>query len=72
MSLLKAVFQDKGFFVHAIVYGGVNLLLAVINLLTNPQSLWFLWPLLGWGLGLIGHGAAIAWKKRKVVRPAPR
>ena len=44
-----------GFFVHLAVYAGVNLLLIMINLLTAPGHLWFLWPLLGWGIGLFFH-----------------
>ena len=26
--------------------------LVVLNLLTSPQSLWFQWPLFGWGFAL--------------------
>lgn len=44
-----------GFFVHLAVYAGVNLLLIIINLLTAPGTLWFQWPLLGWGIGLFFH-----------------
>lgn len=54
----RALLDDPGFRIHLIIYGAVNLLLMVINLLTNPGNLWFFWPLLGWGLGLIGHGFA--------------
>ncbi len=30
----------------------VNTFLFLINITTNPYSLWFIYPLLGWGLGL--------------------
>ena len=56
---MNAIFKDLGFKIHLGVYLGVNLLLAVINLLTEPQILWFLWPLAGWGIGIAGHAAAI-------------
>jgi hypothetical protein len=48
-----------GFFVHVAVYAAVMLLLLVINLLTSPQSLWFVWPLIGWGLAVALHGLRV-------------
>lgn len=48
-----------GFYIHLAVYVGVNVLLIVINLATSPQYLWFKWPLLGWGIGLLLHGMSI-------------
>ncbi|GGE38376.1 2TM domain-containing protein [Actibacterium pelagium] len=48
-----------GFFVHAVVYVAVMLLLLIINLLTSSGYLWFIWPLLGWGLALTIHGARV-------------
>jgi len=48
-----------GFRSHALVYLIVNAGLAALNLLTSPQTLWFYWPLLGWGIGLVAHGAAV-------------
>ena len=43
------------FAVHGIAYGAVNGLLALINLLTSPGFLWFLFPAAGWGIGLLHH-----------------
>ena len=43
---------------HLIIYLLVNAGLAVINVATGPQPLWFLWPALGWGVGLAIHGRA--------------
>ncbi len=45
----------QGVTVHLFVYLAVNALLVVINLVTSPQNLWFIWPLLGWGIGLAAH-----------------
>lgn len=45
-----------GFFIHLAVYIVVNILLIIINLGTSPQYLWFIWPLIGWGIGVIFHG----------------
>ena len=44
-----------GFYAHLTVYLLVNALLIGINLGTSTQHLWFKWPLLGWGVGLLAH-----------------
>jgi len=44
------------FIFHLAVYVGVNILLIVINLVTAPRHLWFIWPLIGWGIGVFFHG----------------
>ena len=47
------------FFVHAGVYTAVMVLLVVINLLTSPQVVWFVWPLIGWGFAVALHGVRV-------------
>ncbi len=47
------------FYIHLAVYLIVNLMLMAINLKTSPESLWFLWPLFGWGLGVVLHGLKV-------------
>ncbi len=37
---------------HAISYASVMTGLLALNLLLTPHVLWFVWPMLGWGLGL--------------------
>jgi hypothetical protein len=44
--------RREGFFSHLWVFIGVQLFLLAINLVTSPRYLWFVFPLLGWGLGL--------------------
>lgn len=49
---------------HATVFVAVNLLLFAIWLTTwqladGTSYPWFLWPLLGWGVGLAAHYAAV-------------
>lgn len=49
---------------HATVFLSVNLLLFLIwlttwQLLDGTSYPWFLWPLLGWGIGLAAHYAAV-------------
>ena len=50
--------RKVGLYIHATVYVAVNVLLITINLSTAPGQLWFKWPLLGWGIGLLAHAAA--------------
>lgn len=44
---------------HLIAYAVINAGLLAINLLTSPDTLWFYWPMLGWGVGLIAHGVTV-------------
>ena len=45
----------RGFFVHLVVYIIVNVMLIAINLIYSPQIIWFLYPLIGWGIGISMH-----------------
>jgi hypothetical protein len=45
--------RRAGFKSHLVVYVAVMLFLFAINALTSPQHWWFLYPLLGWGLGMV-------------------
>ncbi len=65
----------QGFYVHAIVFVIVNLGLAAYNLATDPDRIWFIYVLGGWGIGLIAHGVYAlgsgrflgeAWQERKI------
>ncbi len=47
-----------GFYIHLAAYLIVNGLLVGVNLLATPGRLWFFWPLLGWGAGLLAHALA--------------
>ena len=44
------------FYRHVMIYVVVNLLLAALNLIRNPNHLWFQWVIFGWGIGLLAHG----------------
>ena len=48
-----------GFFVHAGIYVAVMVLLVFINLVTSPQAIWFVWPLIGWGFAVVLHGVGV-------------
>ena len=62
---MHRVFRDPGFRIHFIVYAAVNAGLLVVNLLTKPGVLWFQWPLLVWGLGILGHGYLVSRSQEK-------
>jgi hypothetical protein len=47
--------EKRGFFVHLTIYVLINAMLVVINMLYTPQEIWFFYPLLGWGIGLLMH-----------------
>lgn len=74
LALLE-VRKLKGFYLHLAQYVVVIAALCAINLLTTPHRLWFYWPALGWGIGILAHAAAIFswlpflgvdWEKRQV------
>ena len=55
----RRVDAKRGFRGHAMVYAMVNAGLATLNLLTSPGHLWFMFPLVGWGIGLAAHGISV-------------
>ena len=44
-----------GFIVHLAAYIGVNTLLIAVNLLFVPTFYWFVFPFIGWGIGVTMH-----------------
>ncbi len=57
------------FYNHVYVYVGINAFLIVINLLTNPFSWWFPFPLIGWGFGLFMHWMKLTMRLPDKKRP---
>jgi hypothetical protein len=69
----RYVERKIGFFIHLAAYLVVNSGLMLFNFLVVPAKLWAIWPLLGWGIGLLFHGAATflstpgaSWKQRMI------
>lgn len=65
----------RGFYIHLIVYIVVNVGLFLLNMLGTPDSLWFFWPLGGWGIAVVIHGLSVLgrgwwlgadWEERKI------
>jgi len=52
----KRVEDKKGFFIHFIVYIVVNIMLVLIWAFAADRGFpWFIFPLGGWGIGLLFH-----------------
>ena len=56
---MEYVRDIKAFYGHAIIYAIVILGLAIINVMTSTDYLWFLWAAFGWGIGIAAHGLAV-------------
>jgi len=71
---VRKVRRIKGLYIHASVYCIVNVGLFLINFFTG-RPWWFIWPALGWGVGLAFHALGVhgteaffgrGWEERKV------
>ncbi len=71
----KRVEEIKGFYGNLASYIVVNIFFIILNLATSPNYLWFFWPLLGWGIGVVFHGLSVfkvstffgkEWEERKM------
>ena len=68
---VKRVKELKGFYGNLISYCIVIPFLVILNLMTSPRQLWFYWPMLGWGIGLLAHGMNVFaigrnWEEKKI------
>jgi len=55
----KRVEAIKGFYGNLTSYLVIMAALAILNLVTTPQYLWFLYPAGGWGIGVLFHGLQV-------------
>ena len=71
----KRVDEIKGFYGNLISYIIFNGFFLILNLITSPNELWFFWPLIGWGIGVVFHGMKVFnyypflgknWEERKI------
>ncbi|MBP6575619.1 MAG: 2TM domain-containing protein [Chryseobacterium sp.] len=68
---VKRVKELKGFYGNLISYCIVIPFLIIVNLITSPKYLWFYWPMLGWGIGVISHAMQVFavgknWEEKKI------
>jgi len=56
LAMARKIAQRKvGFVRHAITYLVVMVALVLVNNLTWGGYQWWLWPALGWGIGVVSH-----------------
>ncbi|MEM9138525.1 MAG: 2TM domain-containing protein [Pseudomonadota bacterium] len=67
----------RGFYNHAAAYGVGITAMAAINVAQGFEPVSFIWPALGWGIGLASHGVSTFeffslfgpdWERRQVDR----
>lgn len=64
----ERIFVDpkaRAFTVHLFAYVAVVLLLLLVNLTVTPKVWWFYWVALGWGAGIIAHGACVLRRRKQ-------
>ena len=55
--------HEAGFYIHLMWYGIVIGSLLILNLVVSPSFEWWIFPALGWGIGLASHfGAVYGWR----------
>lgn len=71
----KRVKKIRKFYEHLTVYVLVNPIVIVVNYMTSPGYLWYIWSLMGWGIAIILHGLQVfsyppffnkKWEERKI------
>lgn len=55
----KRVEEKIQFFQHLITYVISIIILFIINKMTSPSYSWWIWPALGWGIGIASHGSFV-------------
>ena len=82
---LEYVRDIKGFYSHLTVYLIAVPVFIIVGFFDNTDIIWYIWPIMGWGIGLAAHGISVFevfslfgadWEKRQVEkrlrRRAPR
>lgn len=71
----KKVEEIRKIYEHLTVYVLTNPIVIVVNLMTSPGHLWFLYCLFGWGIAIVLHGMKVfdygpffnkEWEERKI------
>ncbi|GGB86075.1 hypothetical protein GCM10007424_27660 [Flavobacterium suaedae] len=68
----KRVKEIKAFYIHLACYCIVTPLIIYINLEFSPHYYWFVYSVVGWGIGILMHALATfvinnkRWEERKI------
>lgn len=77
----RQVRKLRGLYTHLISYVLVMSGLTAINLILTPHQIWFIFPLLGWGVGILSHAVSVLdilpwfgpeWERRQVEKKLGR
>ncbi len=66
--------REREFYGHLASYLIINAFFVALNLLTSPGEIWFIFPMMGWGIGIAAHAASVFgfpgrrrdWEERRV------
>lgn len=56
---MRRVRARTGFLIHLLVYVVVNTSLVLAWWFSRASYPWFIWPLFGWGIGLVSHAIGL-------------
>ncbi len=56
---IRRIRAKRAFWVHLAVYFAVNAFLVFIWAVTSGSYFWPVWPILGWGIGLVAHAMGV-------------
>lgn len=59
----------RAFVIHLGIFVLVVSLLAALNLYRNPDKIWFVWVLAGWGIGVAAHDLALLMQRSEREEP---
>ena len=51
--------RERGFYGHLASYLICNAFFVALNLFASPGEIWFIFPMLGWGVGLASHAVSV-------------
>ena len=54
----RQILKRRTFYLHLSIYLAVNIMLIAIWALVGGGFPWFLFVLMGWGIGIVAHGAS--------------
>lgn len=57
--VLRRANSKLDFYSHLVIFVLINLMLFGLNMMVTPTITWFIFPLAGWGLGLLVHGTVV-------------
>ena len=63
----RRIRHKMGFMRHLAIYAIVITALACINIMSGPRHLWFLYPAIGWGIGVAIQGASVYFAEKEAM-----